>query len=659
MGYAGIWYFNNFPILFGNYVSDLDIELPSFAYTYQDLFIGASGEIDKPVGYYPWLNYAKTDNVVRHYVNFTLGVPFDPQNPVYTIVVKPRADFATGDELDVSNLQLAAFPNASPLQGAYVSDLGAYGVFTEVEYAQHYLNSAVNDPSGYLIVQLPGLQEFLHFTKRDFPFIDVGINPGRERYFQGYFLRTAEPQYLKNTHGVFELVDGESFKPIPEPELLDISIRDNIDQPNTFDPTQRGLKTTVKHPLKRILRTTQTALPRREAESLVKCLITDSVLGLDEKELPEMYEYHGLAVDSFLVFGFDKVSGDHFSNHEECIPPFVFDDVIGAILFFYNIHFPHEKKLRRDGYYYCQASRHYKGSGDDEHELHMLKEHQRALEDLLEDILIDGYKVEHGELLKAYINRSSLSLELEACSYLADIALFDESLLKDYLDEHEDSNVASTIAKLSKKARSKNSGLELDEKIQNKIRQYLCTSYRNLSAETLCILESAVKQFSQAEQRLHHDFSGISMKLCKAFERELKTLVFDHWKKLALDTLGKDELKREHDQALKNGDQTVLKLTGYALKRNKLELGPMKFIMKQIQQNPVGRSLECLFDSINGFKNRDFLLSEEFVEVCDLIATKYRNGGVHEKIVNYEICKEAMEHLLTDEDNYLRKLAAV
>jgi hypothetical protein len=32
-GFIGIWYFNNCPVLFGNYTSDIDLELPNFAYT--------------------------------------------------------------------------------------------------------------------------------------------------------------------------------------------------------------------------------------------------------------------------------------------------------------------------------------------------------------------------------------------------------------------------------------------------------------------------------------------------------------------------------------------------------------------------------------------------------------------------------------------------
>lgn len=458
--------------------------------------------------------------------------------------------------------------------------------------------------------------------------------------------------YVKTTHGIFRMADdGRSFSPVQESEALAIEIKDTIDQPNTFEASRRGLRSTVKHPLKSVLSRTRSEIPRREAEGLIMRL-------LEERE-DEEFECGSMTVDSFLVFGFDKISGASFSNHEEEIQPFVFQDVLQAIYFFYHIHFPDQKNLRQNGYYYCPANRRVKGSDDEERESFILKEHRLALEDLMEEILVDGYKVEHAELLKAFINRASISLEIETCGYLQDIALFDEPMLSKYIAEHEESDMAMSIKKLAKKARSKNSGLELDDPIQNMIRQYLGASYRSLSTDTLCILESAVKQFNRADQRLHHDFAGISMKLCKAFERELKQLVFDRWKSMTIETEGKEWLKKSLDKAKKDHDQTLIKLAGYALDRNNLELGPMRFVMQRLKTDELDPVMTSFLRSIEGLANKDFLLSEELINVCELIATKYRNGGVHEKIVNYFVCKEAMERLLTDEDNYLKKLASI
>ena len=45
--------------------------------------------------------------------------------------------------------------------------------------------------------------------------------------------------------------------------------------------------------------------------------------------------------------------------------------------------------------------------------------------------------------------------------------------------------------------------------------------------------------------------------------------------------------------------------------------------------------------------------------ICKEIADKFRNGGVHEKIIPYNVCKEAFHKILEMPDNYLSRLIAV
>ncbi len=73
----------------------------------------------------------------------------------------------------------------------------------------------------------------------------------------------------------------------------------------------------------------------------------------------------------------------------------------------------------------------------------------------------------------------------------------------------------------------------------------------------------------------------------------------------------------------------------------------------------AGPAFQLLLEVIQSLGNKDFLLSQEFISACNSVSTKYRNGGVHEKIVTYEICKEAMENILTRKQSYLAQLAAV
>ena len=51
-----------------------------------------------------------------------------------------------------------------------------------------------------------------------------------------------------------------------------------------------------------------------------------------------------------------------------------------------------------------------------------------------------------------------------------------------------------------------------------------------------------------------------------------------------------------------------------------------------------------------------WIISEEHTDLIYEIYTKYRNGGVHEHIISFEVCEEALNRLLLDEDSQLRNL---
>ena len=59
---------------------------------------------------------------------------------------------------------------------------------------------------------------------------------------------------------------------------------------------------------------------------------------------------------------------------------------------------------------------------------------------------------------------------------------------------------------------------------------------------------------------------------------------------------------------------------------------------------------------IGGFRDPQFLVSEQLEGALRDISTKYRNGGVHEYIVTFDICREAFDRLLFGQDPLLRRL---
>lgn len=64
-------------------------------------------------------------------------------------------------------------------------------------------------------------------------------------------------------------------------------------------------------------------------------------------------------------------------------------------------------------------------------------------------------------------------------------------------------------------------------------------------------------------------------------------------------------------------------------------------------------------EAVNSLDNHEFLLSSDLQEICGEIARKFRNGGVHEKIIPYDVCKEAFHKILAMPESYPSRLIAV
>ena len=109
----------------------------------------------------------------------------------------------------------------------------------------------------------------------------------------------------------------------------------------------------------------------------------------------------------------------------------------------------------------------------------------------------------------------------------------------------------------------------------------------------------------------------------------------------------------------KNGDETMCKLANWLLKRDKIDLGSMAYSIRRLIENCDNEMLQHFKEHISDLNNREFILSQNFLQICKLISTRYRNGGVHEKIVTYDICTEAFENILMNGKNYIKELADI
>ena len=87
IGYTGFWYYNKFPLIFANYVNDLDNTLPTLMYTFNNKYIGASGILDTPTLISPWKNFEKIDKVLQSKIEYVDNLPFNINDIFYTLLL--------------------------------------------------------------------------------------------------------------------------------------------------------------------------------------------------------------------------------------------------------------------------------------------------------------------------------------------------------------------------------------------------------------------------------------------------------------------------------------------------------------------------------------------------------------------------------------------
>jgi hypothetical protein len=663
IGYIGVWLYNNFPVRFGNYFSDIDIDLPSFAYTFSGTFIGSSGTIAEPRAFLPWSNFTRVDKIIRRFVTYPNGLFFDVSEPVYSIAQINEAlseQRLSGEGIEA--IPVARFQNASPLQGPYISDMGAYCLFSSLDEARRFCHSrSISETDGYEIVELNDFMSFWEQVGRDHPMIDVSLNPGSERHLQGYFLAVPDRIILRTVIGFFEILptgsatEIEPFEELPKP--------DTIDDANEIDESLRSVNSTIDHPLKRIMGSTKGPMNRREARQIIEKLFGADAESLRNDRDDEEQDLMSIGADCYVIEGFDKISGSALNSIDESAP-LVFPDVLAAIAYLHFEVLVSDADIKQNGYHLCHANFTVAGAGDKELKLWILTEQQSAVRDLAEEILTEGYRLEHSELLKAFINRNSPVVEITRCGYVGDLAMFSEGdpfpcSAEDDMSQASDCALARlrSVAKSYHSRKTQMPGL--DERIQNRIRIHLGESYANISVATLLILETAIKQLATAPQRQDHDYAGISMQLCKAFEREMSLLIFNPACSHIKSMFNKNQLKAMLDVAESRGDITESKLISLVLGRGKLELGSMAYVVRRVSENCDTPIFELFLEYVKKLENHEFLLSDDFQSICKQISTKFRNGGVHEKIITYDICKEAFREILEVENSFLSRLAAV
>lgn len=651
IGYVGIWFYNKFPLFFANRLSEYDCELPTVGYyinedqnnfinedQHNKLYIGASGILSGVIAVKPWYNYFRSDKLIRrYYTKYYNELRLDL--PLYSL------------QGETSEWILI---NESPLHGPYGS--GGFALFSSIKEAREAIDILKSNDTGNIsIVEIGDHINFLNEQYIEFNAVmDYCLNPFSSRFLQGYFFKFEQKWYLKNIGGIYLLEDKRLYK-CKDDDLIEIPKSDAIEISNQLDTIETKVKTTVKFPLKRILKTTKSNLSFREASEVVKNEISNSIYA-EREEWDKPIEPEQIGRDNYLVFGFDMISGNPFSNDGLSQTPYVFSDILEACSFFYHRLFQYDLELRINGF---GTHSFIKGeSKNPEYEKYRFDETRAGLIRLMEDILVAGYRPAFSDMLKKFITESSIVLQIDACGYIEDFSFYENSYIDKYISENtpdkqgrvdDDSPVTQKICKLLKTKKSKP---ELDYNVQQMIKRWLGKSEAKLDYESKMMLETAIIDFQEKGKSDSVDYAPISMELCKVFERELKRHVFDNWKEKSTD-INKNKVKGL-EQSTK--DETTERFCRWYLGKDKIELGPMRHFIKSVRESTSNWMFAALRTYIKSLPSSEFILSNDFEKLLTRISNDYRNGGVHEHLVKYSICEKAFKEILTGPNNALSRL---
>lgn len=670
-GIAGLLLDGDHPIYFMNRLSEMNRSLPTVGaiglrklnddlperLNFRDyLHFGVRGELNlEHISLVRWHNFRALDAMS---VKWILGERPLPETLLpYTI----RSDAQVAEVVETGCPGvLTLFHDGATLLGPYVSDMGAVPIFSGEVWAtfygqiHHFLENHGGGwvPSDNHSVQ-PIKGELVNFLNEIYAdhssVVDIGLNPCCHRFRQGYFFYRDGCWFLRTLAGVFKITERRFER---RDDVLPPKGDDDVGGRNGDYELIEGMTTLVQHPFKRLLGATQSAVPADEAEQIIaEDLAIDLEEGYSEPEIREVTS------DSFLLDGFDKITGDDLSflmTAGEWDGPLVFSDIVQASSWLLVNFLESDEEIRTTGAATCHGPYH-PGSGDPDAEATKSNALRQAVCTFLVDALRTGYRPIHSWHLKRLFQDVSAVLEITTAGYVADLVTYDEEFLAGLdagLDEDE-----SPLALRFKKIKAKlDSRPLMDTAVIADLRRYLGQAMDLLSQSSIQILCAAIEELKRVGNRPAYDYAGVSMKICKTFERELKHQLFDSWCK-EVRSGGKNGVKQlEREAGAFQDDRTGCTALEFLAKRQKIELGSMRYMLRAVaegSEHPVIKNLSGFVDS---FEGREWLLSKSLDESLERISSRYRNGGLHEHLVDYGLCSEALDYLVIGKDAVLPTL---
>ena len=387
---------------------------------------------------------------------------------------------------------------------------------------------------------------------------------------------------------------------------------------------------------------------------------------------PQLIEGNAsIPVDAFVIDAFDKISGERFAmstydGDYQDLGFIVFPDAIAACAYLIHEVLPHDEQVRANGYRLCHGGG-SPGSQDPDRESRVTSSIVAALRKTLLNALTKGYRPEHGLHVRRLMQDATVTFEVTEIGYLGDLLFYgtaDGRAIEDRVDpdDPEDLEEIKRAARQVKKLKAARGKIvdqvTLPPEIAAQLRKLLGQAYDMLAVDSRVIAANVVEEFNRMGMRPSYDYAGISMKASKLIERELTIRVFRPWRDAVRKEIGKDRLSALREEVeTPPVERTEQVLIQWLQKQSKLDLGKMRFCLRGARQATASMPLQRLLaEYLGALSDGRWLSSDEFESALLDISTKYRNGGVHEHVVTFETCREAVNRILVGPHPLLQRL---
>lgn len=604
-----------------------------------------------------WVDYEKFDKASNRYM--LRGQPLPESIDTHTI----------NDSIH----EYVIFRNGATFLGPYISDIGAVPIFSGIRWASYFAQQSgllitpfdsglegmaaedIELSDGFRIEKI-SLLDLLKKVQDDHgPFVDIGLNPLSQRFRQGWFFKYGDAWMLQTISGVWE-INQNSLKRRDDV----IPFKGHLGMESTSDGVLPNVSSIVAAPFKRIIGSDHSPVSEDDATEII-----DGEFGKDKDVLSDGLHAGSLpSSDEFVIAAFDKITGESFAeaiygDSDVTLGFLVFPDVLAAANFLIKDIIPHDQEIRLSGFHLSHGGG-QRGSNDSERDERVTQGIVTAIRRTCHDALVHGYRPEHASHIRRLMHDATVTFEVTEIGYFGDLLFFGTSDGGEVWDRVDSdlSDSGDIVAKLKGVKESIQVRSRPISEVESRLRRSLGSAYDLLSQDSHVIASSLIDKYDRIGNRSGYDYAGITMKVSKLIERELNVRIFRPWRESTRQGIGKEGL-REWRSALesKTLNRTDTALMEWLENGRKLDLGAIRFALQELGDiDSDSQVKEQLLEYIQRLNGESWLLSQELFDLLQDISTKYRNGGVHEHVVSYAVCKEAIERVVLGPEPMLQIL---